>query len=259
MKTFQFAAFGTLVLSLAASTGCTFVGGALVGNGLWGDQHILPADPGVSAFTGTSAVCLGADQDVEPAESYEIRGRVLSAEWSDEPAIGFDNLVGCQNDVQQTVVIEDVDGVVWTLGYAWIDGDWDATPAIYANEGSQLEILVRNPEGGAAAGMVVSDRSGPIYALESGIGGRALQDGDVTGLDVADGDVVGRGEGDCGDTESISVVFESDDDRLVMYPGEDRSMQIDDAYTTVCSIESVRYVDGDCDDDAGEVSWVLFR
>ncbi|HJN76658.1 MAG TPA: hypothetical protein QGF58_22195 [Myxococcota bacterium] len=260
MRTFEIATFGTLIISLAATTGCTFVGGALVGNGLWGDQQIFPGEPGVvSSMNGTSAVCLGADTDVEPTDEYFIRGRVVSSDWSEDQVPGFDNLVGCQNDVQQTLVIEDGDGVEWTIGYAWIEGDWDSTPTVWADRGQQVEVLVRNPEGSSAAGMVVYDGEGALYALESGIGGPALQNGDIGGLDVEDGDVVGNGSGDCGETESISVIFESDQDRLVMYAGEDRGMEVDDDYLTVCTIESVRYVEGDCEDDAGETSWVVFR
>jgi len=259
MQTFKHIAFGTLAVSLAASTGCTFVGGALVGNGLWGDQHIFEPDPMIAGLGGTSAVCLGADADLEPADAYEIRGRVVENEWSDQVVSGFDNLVPCQNDVQQTLVIEDADGVTWTIGYAWIEGDWDSTPSVWAETGNQIEVLVRNPDQSSAAGLVVYDRDGAVYALESGIGGRALQDGDIDDLQVDDGDVVGTGSGDCGDTESVSTVFESDNDRLVMYPGEDRGMDTEQGYVTVCTIQSIRYVDGDCAEDAGETSWVVFR
>ena len=253
-------ALGTLVLSLAASTGCSVLGGALVGQGLWGDEPVFTgAEP---SMAGTSAVCLGTDApDVEIADDYVIRGRVLTRDGYDSmPERGFDNLVPCENPVENSLQIEDVDGNVWTVGYAWIEQDWNSTPTVWVDRGEQIEILVRAPQDGTAAGLVVYDaHDGPIYALESGIGGRALQDGDIGSLRVAEDGVVGESRGDCGDTEHLSVQFESDQDSLSMYPQEDRGMQLDDDYVTVCSIESFRYVDGDCDDDAGEVSWVVFK
>lgn len=253
-------ALGTLALSLAATTGCTFVGGALVGSGLWGEEPVFTgAQPGMQ---GTSAVCLGTDApDVELADDYVIRGRVLTQDGYDsQPERGFDNLVPCENPVERSLQIEDVDGNVWTVGYAWIDQDWDATPTIWVDRGAQVEILVRAPLDSTAAGLVVYDRGDePIYALESGIGGRALVDGDIGSLKVQEDGVVGKGQGDCGDAEQLSVAFESDEETLVMYPAEDRGMQLDGDYVTVCSIESFRYTEGDCDEDAGEVSWVVFK
>ncbi|MCP4806621.1 MAG: hypothetical protein GY913_29325 [Proteobacteria bacterium] len=253
-------ALGTLALSLAASTGCTFVGGALMGQGLWGEEPVfIGAEPGMA---GTSAVCLGTDApDVEIADDYLLRGRVLTRDAYDSaPEQGFDNVVPCENPVERSLQLEDENGNVWTIGYAWIDQDWDATPAIWVDRGEQVEILVRAPMDNTAAGLVVYDRhDSAIYALESGIGGRALEDGDIGSLRVSEDGVVGESSGDCGDTEHLSVEFESDSDRLVMYPQEDRGMEVDGDYLTVCSIESFRYVDGDCDEDSAEVSWVVFK
>ncbi len=263
MRTLKLTAFGTLAASLALSSGCTFMSGAMLGNALWGDGSVGPGmEPGVAGFTGTSVVCLGTDAELSEAEAaadaFELRGRVIERDWDETPPMGFDNVISCWDHPEQVFEIEDADGAHWFVGYAWLDsGGWDMTPEVWT-EAAQVQVLVRRDADSDAAGFVVYDRPDhAIYALESGQGGRALRDGDVPGLSVSEGQTVGQVQSDCGG-EALAVDFESADDRLELYPGEDRTMQIDDDYVTVCSIESYRNTEDGCD-EADEVSWVVFE
>ncbi|HJN76657.1 MAG TPA: hypothetical protein QGF58_22190 [Myxococcota bacterium] len=250
----------TLVLASAglvlALTGCSFAGGALVGNSIWGDGGVgFANDYAMDSMTGTSVVCLGSDADVDDQDTYTIRGRILSDDYGTRD-IG--NIFSCNQQPARILTIEDDSGDTWQIGYAWYAGDgWDSTPAVNAWEGDQVVVTIKRGELDGSAGFVVEDSDSMIYVMEAGHGGAALSTDELGGLDVSATRTAGTVEDDCGDTESLVVDFESDSDSLSLYPGEDAGMEIDDSYFVTCNINSYRASD-DCD-DPGEVSYVLFQ
>ena len=252
-----------LFLSAAGSamvlTGCSFAGGALLGNSLWGDNGYGIADDFVLAsMAGTSVVCLGTDAPVDGDEEVFVVEGVVVEDVASDADIG--NVVGCQQDPARVLTIRDEDGNRWEVGYAWLDNDgWDMTPAVNAYRGDRVELLVRPgaSEGSMAAGFTLSDEAGVIYAMEAGHGEAGLAPGDFQGLDVGVGQQVGTVDNDCGEATSVALDFESSEDALTLYPGEDAGMVIEDSYFVTCNINSFETAD-DCN-DGGEVSWVMFQ
>lgn len=245
-------------VTLASLTGCGFVGGALVGNALWSDGYELGMDDWqVNGFgAGSAVVCLGADADIEPADSYVISGRVVQ-DVGDRTDVG--NLIPCQDEPYRVLTVEDADGVQWDIGYAWIAADgWDQTPAVGIWEDTRVEVVVRSglSEGSESAGFVVHDAEGMAFAMEAGFGEPALSTDDIP-LEIGAGSAIGTIEHDCGDASTVSIEFTSDSDSLTLYPGEDESMFVGSSYYTTCNINSIELTD-DCD-DVSETSWVMFR
>lgn len=239
-----------------ALSGCSFAGGALVGNSLWGDDGVgFASDYALSSMIGTSVVCLGGDAEIEDADSYTIRGRIVS----DDYATGdVGNIFSCNQDPARVLTIEDANGDTWKVGYAWYASDgWDSTPAIPAWERDQVVVTVKRGEVDGSAGFIVSDSDGMIYAMEAGHGSTALTSTELSTVDISADRSVGTVASDCGEAESLVIDFESDEDSLSLYPGEDAGMEIGDSYFVTCNINSYRGSD-DCE-DVGEVSWVMFQ
>ena len=255
-------ALATTVAALSLSTGCTVLGGALMGGNMWGTGSIM-GQGNISALNGSSVVCLGTTaENVESDGEHRIQGRIVDSTW-DNVVPGFDNLVPCWSDVQTTIKIEDESGDIWTVGYAWLDGGgWDMTPMVYESNGTAVDLLVRHQDGTEAAGFVVSKPNGDlVYAMEAGRDTQALQDGDVPGISIATAGSVGHFDDDCGSKNMMALRFASDSDEVTLDPGDDIGLEADGNYYTTCSIESFEYEEGGgCDDDiSSEVSWVLFR
>ena len=255
-------ALATTVAALSLSTGCTVMGGALMGGNMWGSGPMV-GQGNISAMNGNSVVCLGTTaENVEADGEYRIRGRIVDSTW-DNVTPGFDNVVPCWSEVQTTVKIEDEDGEIWTVGYAWLDGGgWDMTPMVFESNGTAVDVLVRHEDGTDAAGFVVTQANGElVYAMEAGRDTAALREGDVPGVTIETAGNVGRFNDECGSKNMMAVRFTSDSDEVTLDPGGDIGLESDGNYYTTCSIESFEYQDGDgCEDTvSSEVSWVMFR
>ena len=247
--------------SLLALSGCGFAAGMMAGSSMWGDGPSwggLEDDWALSAFSGTSVVCLGADADVDNADGlFEIRGTVVADRVSN---LDIGNVIPCETEPSRVLSIEDEDGVIWDVGYAWYAGDgWDSTPAVNVWRGDVVELVVRQGESSVdstAAGFAVFDTTGMVYAMEAGHGEAGFAPGDVDGLTVATAPIEGLDDNDpC--TDSISQNFSSDTDDLTLYPGDDAGMEIGGDYFVTCNITSFEVPD-DCG-DTSESSWVMFR
>ncbi len=245
--------------SLLVLSGCGFAAGMLAGSSVWGDGPSwggLDDEWALSSFQGTSVVCLGADQDVENTGLFEIRGTVLNDRVSN---LDVGNVIPCEQEPARILSIEDEDGVVWEVGYAWYTGDgWDSTPAVNAWRGDYVELVVRQGDSaGTAAGFAVYEPSGLLYAMEAGHGEVGLADGDVDSLQVETRAITELDDGDeC--TDSVSQNFTTDTDELILYPGDDAGLEIDGEYFVTCNIASFE-VQAGCDDQVAESSWVIFR
>lgn len=249
------------VLAIAAGTGCNFLNASMQGAELAGGMVLGEMGGGEYVYdAGTSVVCLGTDVAMEPAETYAFSGEVIAVDA--QPDAGWDNQVGCWSEPSQVFVVRDANGDIWRVGYAWIEGDWDSTPWINASRGDQVDVFLRadRTEGSDAAGFTVHGQveGDLIYALESGINGQGLQDGDIQSLSVVRGADVGTSQGSCGQRNNIRIEFTSDTDRLALAPGGDAGMEVDGDYVTTCNIDSFTWSDSQDCAEPGEVSWVMF-
>lgn len=247
--------------SLFALSGCGFAAGMMAGSSMLGEGPNwggFEDDWALSAFTGTSVVCLGADQEVENTDGlFEIRGTVVADQMSN---LDIGNIIPCEGDPARVLTIEDEDGIQWEVGYAWYAGDgWDSTPAVNVWRGDMVEVVVRQGESSVnstAAGFAVYDTNGVLYAMEAGHGEAGFAPGDVEGLSVETAPIDGLDDGDdC--TDSVSQNFLSSTDQVTLYPGDDAGMEIDGEYLITCNITSFEVPD-DCG-DRSESSWVMFR
>ena len=247
-------------LALIVGTGCGVVGATLNGAELAGGMILGGLGPGEYVYdAGTSVVCLGTEAEVEESEAYAFSGTVIAVD--SQPEAGWDDTVSCWTEPAQVLVVQDDDGAMWRVGYAWIEGDWDSTPWIDADRGDRVDVFVRQDltPGSDAAGFVVYNSDGSLnYVLESGVNGQGLIDGDVEGLTVTSGTNVGTTQGSCGDRQDERIDFTSTSDRLALGPGGDAGMDVDGDYMTTCNIDSFAWADAtDCAEPA-EVSWVMF-
>lgn len=245
----------TSAIALAFTTGCSVVGGALTGSALWGESYSLEQDWSVSTLGGgTAVVCLGADAEVDSADSFEISGRVIADEAS---SVDVGSILPCAQEPMRVLTVQDDDGVRWEVGYAWIGSDgWNSTPAV-GMQGQRVDLVVQAGEVAGSAGFALYDAAGLSYVMEAGHGGPALDTEALGPVAVDLGSVVGSVDHeDCGSADSMSVNFESEVDSLQLYPGEDAPLETEDGWYTTCNINSVQ-VDEGCGDS--EVSWVMFR
>jgi hypothetical protein len=243
-----------------AGTGCNFVNATLEGAEIAGGLVLGGLGAGSYVYdAGTSVVCLGSDAAVDDSETFAFGGEVIAVDA--QPESGWDNLVDCWTEPSQVLVVRDENGDMWRVGYAWIEGDWDSTPWVAADRGDWVDVFVRQDTtpGSSAAGFTVHDAEGGlIYALESGVDGQGLQDGDIANLSVVRGADVGTTQGTCGARDNIRIEFTSESDRLALGPGGDAGMTVDGQYVTTCNIDSFTWQDATDCADPGEVSWVMF-
>ncbi len=254
-------AFSLLAASLALTTGCTLAGGALVGSQIWGDGPEMGGLDSPMGFTGTSLVCLGTDAELSDEERdqgiFELNGARVNGTFDITQVDFQDNVVPCWTEPEYVFEVEDADGAIWQVGYAWMDASgWDMTPWVNVNEGSRVDVTVRHLPGTDAGGFVVSRNDNLIYVLESGRGDRGFHENDVPGMRVQKAGTIGSLETDCGQADSFAIELETDSDELTLYPGEDTTIESDGESLTVCSIEAVEYED-DC--GTNELSYVIFR
>ncbi len=257
MSSLKSLALVSAATTLAMTTGCGFAAGTLAGSSLWGDGHAPWAQPTLQGL-GQSVICVGTDADVERSDTIEIRGTVI-ASW-EAPERGFDNFIPCSAEPTIALSVEDDNGDTWIIGYAWLDAQgWDTTPWIDTWEGDRVDVFIAEGEG-ESVGFAVTRSGRLVYAMESGQGGRALQNGDIDGLNVQIDQVVGTIETPCGERDALSVEYSSEDDRVVLFPDEDGGFRMNGSDYTACNIASFTLSEnGECTNDTiDDTSWVVF-
>lgn len=238
--------------------------GALVGCGAVGGMAGMSMGEALSyGHIGTSVVCLGSDAgdrafDWQEDGAWQIDGTVISDE-SDSRSVG--NLDRCWGPPSRVITIEDDQGVTWAIGYRWHSNSMgDTTPQIDLEDGDPVSFVYRPGETDGSAGFGVFQEEQLVYAMESGRNARALQDGDIPGLTVTGGAVVGAGTTDDGcDQTAWTIDFETESgDTSSLPPGGDDQLVIEegtDGYT-LCNINSYTSA---CEGDVPETSWILFN
>ena len=131
---------------LALTTGCGFVAGDIAG-GLWMGQS-PQGSTGATQNLGTSIVCLGTTANLGQLQStatvFQVQGSVVSDDFS-AVREGFDNVVPCWTQPATTMQIEDNNGDIWTVGFAWMEasGEYDMTPWPSIDSREEVTLVVR--------------------------------------------------------------------------------------------------------------------
>jgi hypothetical protein len=188
---------------------------------------------------------------------FEIEGSVISDEAGAMPETAME----CYWTIDRVLTIEDTEGVLWSVGYGVEDPDGNAdTPALDVEEGEAVSLVYRSVQSfGAANGFVLEDDDGLVAALESGTWGPALEDGDVPGLAVTSGDMIGTQDSECGTEGHFAWSFAGDDTVEVDPYGQD-TVTIAGAPYTAMAVANLQWQgDVQCTDLAGDEVWAVFR
>ena len=252
-----------LTSALALTTGCGFVGGAVLGE-FFGNDDYFTADVAYSN-SGSDAeaiVCLGTSAELTDEQAaatrFDIRGRVVDTNFNDLRP-DFDNVIPCWTTPQTVVRVRDDAGAVWTIGFAWRMSGWDSTPWPSVSTDEPVSAVVRT-DGVEAAGFALFSSRGLTYALEAGRGGQALQDGDLPNISFGTAEGVGTYQTECGERAFLTQEFVSEDSELALFSGEDAGFYADGEYFTTCSITAWETVSDNCGDSLPvDSSWVMFR
>jgi hypothetical protein len=212
---------------------------------------------------GTTTACLAGDLPENLYEYdgenmlFEVEGTVLSDEAGEMPETDAE----CYWTQHRVLQIEDAEGVVWSVGYGIEEpnGD-DVTPALDLAAGDSVSLSYRMVQSfGSAHGFVIEDADGLVAALESGTWGPALEDGDVPGLTVQDGDLLDTLEVECGTEGHFQWTFEGDTTTTVAPYGLG-AMDIDGVDYTAMAVANMQWQgDVQCTDLAGDQMWAVFR
>lgn len=213
---------------------------------------------------GTSVVCLGvSDGSAVPDEdgAWRFSGRVVS-EGPDTRDIGSHE--PCWSEPSRVLVVEDEAGTLWQVGYRWqSDSLGDVTPTLYAEPGETVDVILRPGTSAMANGFAVLRGDELLYAMESGRGSPALQDGDIPNLSVASGERIAGVDDGCGQTRAVVVDFlTATGDNASLAPGEDAQLEVNEGDPmTLCNIDSFEYDEATerCSDGVPETSWVMFK
>ena len=213
---------------------------------------------------GTSVVCLGSDigdraWEFQQGGAWTIDGRVVS-DASDHGQVG--NVDPCWSAPSRVLMVQDDQGITWAVGYRWQSRSLgDVTPAIDVQPGDEVTLTYRPGSEAGSAGFVVTQRDSDelAYAMESGRGGRALQDDDVPGVQVTTGERVGFNATDeCGDETAVTLRFSTDSgDEEELPPGGDAQLEVGESDHTLCNINSFEVTGSDCG-QIEEKSWIVF-
>ena len=210
-------------------------------------QACLAGDP---ALTGMPALTDGL-------HTYEFAGTVT---FEGERVV-LGEALDCNREHRRLVEVLDDDGNTWEVTWAIADESGaDRTPTMDVGEGDRVEVLYRHEESfGVADGFAVSDDRGLVAAMEVGTWGPALQEGDVPGLTVGEGESLGEELFDCGTVERTELWFTAASSAGVA-PFGSAGIVVGDEEATAWAISSYHWQDDlSCTDLAGEVTWGVWR
>lgn len=213
------------------------------------------------APAGFASACLAgalpADLYEQGGATFEIDGTVLSDGVDTLP----DTSMECYGAHPRVLVLEDGEGVVWSLAYGITDpDDVDATPALDVTVGQTIHLLYRTvAEFGSAQGFVLTDDAGLVAALESGTWGPALEDGDVPDLSVTDGEMMGTLESECGTEGHFAWSF-AGDETVDVQPFGQGTVPIGGIDYLAMAVANMQW-QGDilCTDMANDQMWAVVR
>jgi hypothetical protein len=162
----------------------------------------------------------------------------------------------CENDPQWYVDVADARKVLWRLLYS-VSGIALEGPALTV--GARVTVRLRAHWGFAkAAGVIVSDEAGVVFAAEQGAFGHALEQEDVEPLRIRVGDVVGVKHEGCGDAVLHAVDVHGDTATRV-WPGRVGTVGLRGKRYQFWNAASYNWINPSCTDMLDRLSWFLWR
>ena len=169
---------------------------------------------------GQVSVCVGHAGGVQTGTGSDIDVEISGTVVGFESTADMDQ-PGCDTPPAITVDIEDENGEIWTVGWAFLDNDGaDITPPVDLDLNAQVDLIFRwRMVWGTTAGFVLTDDSGLVVAADQGAWGSALSTADLPGFEVVRGDtIVALDDSSCQPIEGYTVDFITADDRISVYP-----------------------------------------
>jgi len=221
---------------------------------------LLGACAGPEFESGEAAVCLGSDHptpiSVTAKADWEVTGQITEVRDFDA-ADGA--TMNCNSATATAVDVLDMTGTTWTLGYGILDPRGDqALPDLDLDLDDTVNLIVRQSDDGMSRGFVLYDGNGVVAAMDEGTAGGALEDEDVSGLEVARGVAVGTSKDDCGKMEGTQITFRASE-RVHASPYSETSVQVDGTELQAFAIDSFYWSKTSCNDVADQLAWAVFR
>ena len=202
-----------VLLPLLGSSGCHLLDDSL--------ERPRPTESKpASSVEGSASLWLSAPgvEDVPPGLDLEVRGK-LAATRTDLKGPNGGYVYFQTGFSTRTLVIQTSSGRQWFVGYGVKAGPNptggpvppDITPDLERYVGSDVHLLVR-PSGGYHGnfGLVLTASNRVLLALERAVDMQALKAGDVPGLTIEAGAVVGERKEVCADYELAAIRFVAD-------------------------------------------------
>ena len=162
----------------------------------------------------------------------------------------------CEKNPQWYVDVADAQKVLWRLLYS-VSGIALEGPALKV--GARVTIRLRAHWGFAkAAGVIVSDEAGPVFAAEQGAFGHGLEPEDFEPLRIRVGDVFGVKHEGCGDAVLHTVEVHGDSATRVL-PGHVGTVGLRGARYQFWNAASYSWLNPSCTDMLDRLSWFLWR
>jgi len=162
----------------------------------------------------------------------------------------------CEKDPQWYVDVADARKVLWRLLYS-VSGIVLQRPAFKV--GARVTVRLRAHWGFAkAAGVIVSDEAGPVFAAEQGAFGHALEQDDLEPLRIRVGDVFGVKHEGCGDAVLHTVEVYGDSTTRVL-PGRVGTVGLRGTRYQFWNAASYNWINPSCTDMLDRMSWFFWR
>jgi hypothetical protein len=162
----------------------------------------------------------------------------------------------CEQDPQWYVDVTDAQKVLWRLLYS-VSGIALEGPALKV--GARVTVRLRAHWGFAkAAGVIVSDEAGPVFAAEQGAFGHGLEQEDFEPLRIRVGDVVGVKHEGCGDAVLHAIEVNGDSATRVL-PGRVGTVGLRGTRYQFWNAASYNWINPSCTDMLDRLSWFLWR
>jgi hypothetical protein len=259
---------GWFVLAVAGATtiGASFALGRKIGfvegrNSL----PVLRSYPSVEQvgdWRGRVDICLQTAKPEEPGHTINgqiaqtIEGTVvgLGSARAVRPLAG--HALFCEIDPEWYVDIADAAKSVSRILYA-ASGTTIGSPNLRV--GAQVTVRMRARWGfGKAAGVIVSDESGPVLIAEQGAFGHGLHPEDLEPIAVGVGDAIGVRHEGCGDAVVHALDVRGDRTTRVL-PGRIGSLTLRGASYRFWNAASYAWINIGCTDMLDQTSWLLWR
>lgn len=209
-------------------------------------DNVFPT--GVDA--GEVLVCLDGSRPSGEDQAIAMPGTVVAID---------ENLGACT----RSVTVEHEDGTRLNVGFSVFAEDGsDMTPVIDVAIGEAVVIGYKYKfVWGDVSAFTIQDTEGLVIVAEEGTWGGAIDEGDVPGLSVDYGKLIGSEETSCEPVEGHSVVFSADEESTINPFGE-AQIVLDGNELTALAVAGWKWGEAvGCDvmDNTDRLAWVVYR